>query len=484
MAKDPFPGCGGEEAVGAAPPPEDRWDGAEEALDALVARVDAGLVEIPDDGGEDADPAAFAPGGLAEGMAPGPVLAGLVHAAVGRDGAGLGALTEDQLLGVIAAARRLESRTSWTQLAAIAEFAARRAAGPPGPAQFACDELAYELGLTWHGAAGQIDYARTVAARLPRTFAALAAGTIHPVQLRIIEDETRMLSDAGAAKADEELAEAARSKTWAQLRSAAHRLVLRLDPEAAQRRREAARRDAHLRWFREQSGNGGMVARELPSEELLASQQHVEQRALELLAAGVPGSLRELRVRAWLDLLQERDSRIIPAGQQAGQAGGAAADGGPDGSGGNGGPGRTGSSPAGTGPVGQARDAGPDAGPSLAALVNITVPLGTLFGELAVPGQAAGFGPLDPDTARDLVAAAARDPRTRWCVTALGRDRTAAAHACVSGRHHPPRLGGAGPPGPPGVDGSGPPGPPPPGCAEPGPLGARAADFLAGLKVK
>src|SRR5579875_3757322 len=244
MAKDPFPGCGGEEAVGAVPPPEDRWDGAEEALDALVARADAGLVEIPDDGDEDADPAAFAPGGLAEGMAPGPVLAGLVHAA----------------------ARRLESRTSWTQLAAIAEFAARRAAGPPGPAQFACDELAYELGLTWHGAAGQIDYARTVAARLPRTFAALAAGTIHPVQLRIIEDETRMLSDADAAKADEELAEAARSKTWAQLRSAAHRLVLRLDPEAAQRRREAARRDAHLRWFREQSGNGGMVARELPSE--------------------------------------------------------------------------------------------------------------------------------------------------------------------------------------------------------------------------
>jgi hypothetical protein len=42
-------------------------------------------------------------------------------------------------------------------------------------------------------------------------------------------------------------------------------------------------------------------------------------------------------------------------------------------------------------------------------------------------------------------AAAARDPRTRWCVTAVARDGTAAAHACAPGRHHPP-PGGTGPP--------------------------------------
>ncbi|HEV2371554.1 MAG TPA: hypothetical protein VGS19_05220, partial [Streptosporangiaceae bacterium] len=67
-------------------------------------------------------------------------------------------------------------------------------------------------------------------------------------------------------------------------------------------------RETHVRPFRENSGNAGLVARELPSDEVLASWQHVEQRALDLRAAGVPGSLRELRVRAYLDLLQERDS--------------------------------------------------------------------------------------------------------------------------------------------------------------------------------
>ena len=44
---------------------------------------------------------------------------------------------------------------------------------------------------------------RLVASRLPATFAALGAGLIHPVHVRIIEDETRVLSEADAALADE-----------------------------------------------------------------------------------------------------------------------------------------------------------------------------------------------------------------------------------------------------------------------------------------
>ena len=101
--------------------------------------------------------------------------------------------------------------------------------------------------------------------------------------------------------------------TFGQLRSAAHKLVLLLDPEAAKKRKEAARGEAHVRRFREASGNAGMVARELPSDEVLASWQHVEQRALDLRAAGIPGTVQELRVRAYLDLLQERDSRDLAA---------------------------------------------------------------------------------------------------------------------------------------------------------------------------
>ena len=103
---------------------------------------------------------------------------------------------------------------------------------------------------------------------------------------------------------------------------------------------------------------------------------------------------------------------------------------------------------------------GPDAGPSLAALVTITIPLATQQGRSEAPGDAGGYGPLDGDDARDLVAAAARHPSTRWCVTALNPDGTAAAHGCIPGRHPPRDAGppGTGPPltgppslGPPGI---------------------------------
>ena len=311
-----------------------------------------------------------------------------------------------------------------------------------------------------------MDYSSQVTSRLPRTFAALAAGQIHPVHVRIIEDEIRVLTDADAANADAVLAEAAPGMTFGQLRSAAHKLVLQLDPEAARKRKEAARGDAHVRRFREGSGNAGMVARELPSDEVLASWQHVEQRALDLRAAGIPGTLTELRVRAYLDLLQERDSRDLaadpppaareepddsPRGSEPdGGSDGSGPDSGSEGPGENGGPGGPGHSPGGPGrgPGGRGKGAapgpGPASGPSLAALVTLTIPLATWQRRSEAPGEAGGFGPLDGDDARDLAAAAARHPRTRWCLTVVNPDGTAAAHGCLPARHPPP---GTGPPG-------------------------------------
>ena len=256
--------------------------------------------------------AGFSQGGASDTMAPGPLLATVVHTVTGEDGSGLAGCSDDQLMGIISAARRQQSRDEWTVMAAIGEFARRAGTGVEG--EFAADELAAELHMSQQSAAGQMDFATEVAKRLPQTFAALAAGQIHPIHLRIIEDETRFLSDADAAKADAFLAGAAPGMTFGELRYAARKLVLKLDPDTARKRKEAARREAHVRRFQEESGNAGMVARELPCDEVLASWQHVEQRALDLRAAGVPGTLQDLRVRAYLDLLQERDSRAAPAG--------------------------------------------------------------------------------------------------------------------------------------------------------------------------
>jgi hypothetical protein len=135
--------------------------------------------------------------------------------------------------------------------------------------------------------------------------------------------------------------------------------------------------------------------------------------------------------------------------------------------------------------------------------VTITIPLTTYQGRSDIPGEAGGYGLLDGDDARDLVAAAARHPDTRWCVTAIHPDGTAAAHGCAAGRHPSPGTasGGNGQgPGPdppprtasPTTDGhfAGPGPDPPPGTATGGasgpdpPPGMGPLDYLASLRIR
>jgi DNA-binding MarR family transcriptional regulator len=135
--------------------------------------------------------------------------------------------------------------------------------------------------LSRESATRQIAYACNVADRLPLTLAALAAGQIHPVAVKIIDDETAFLSPENVAKADKVLADLAQSKSFAQLRYAAHRLVLSLDPDSAQRRKDEARKYAHVRRFRE--GPGELAAR------LEVEAPHVTGQVQRLEKAGYAG---------------------------------------------------------------------------------------------------------------------------------------------------------------------------------------------------
>ena len=395
---------------------QDGWDDTEGIQQGLFVTLPAEELTLE----------GFAGNGRADTMAPGPLLAMVLGAVAGEDGAGLAGLSDDQLIGFLSGTRRMESRMAWAKMAALAEFASR-----PRRPDFAADEIASAFGLTWLSAAREIEYAGTVTRRLPVTFAALGAGRIYPVHVKIIEEVTSILSDEDAAVADEKLAGLAPSRTYGELRRAAARLVLKLDPDAAGKRKEQARREARVRSFREESGNAGITGREMPSVEVLASMQHVENRARALRDAGVPGTWEELKVRATLDLLQERDSRPA-AGEPS------ASDGTED----AGGSGRQ------DGSRGNSRA---DEGPSVGAMIAITVPCTALAGDAGPPGEVAGFGIVDHADTRDLVAAAARNPATRWCVTVLHPDGTAAAHGCAAGsRPWPPGHGppGHGPPGP------------------------------------
>ena len=99
--------------------------------------------------------------------------------------------------------------------------------------------------------------------------------------------------------------------------------------------------------------------------------------------------------------------------------------------------------PPGAGAGRQARAGG------FAGRVTLTVPLGTAAGLADRPGELAGHGPVDPWLARDLVNAAAANPRTTWCITVTDQHGHAVGHGCArpEPKGHAKRAGPGPPPG-------------------------------------
>jgi hypothetical protein len=183
-------------------------------------------------------------------------------------------------------------------------------------------------------------------------------------------------------------------------------------PEKAKERREAAAKDARVERWAEDSGNAALMGCELPPDEVLAADQRITAWARELKKAGLEGDMDVLRARAFLDLLLGKDSRPR---QDAG--------------GGDG-----------TGPAHGAA--------GFAGRMTLTVPLATVTGLADRPGELGGIGPVDPWLARDLARAAARNPKTTWCVTVTDQHGHAVGHGCA--RPEPkaqPKRAGPGPPG-------------------------------------
>jgi hypothetical protein len=290
---------------------------------------------------------------------------------------------------------------------------------------------------------------------------------------------------------------AAGGQTSGQLRAALAREVVAVDPEAAARRREQAEKDPRVRRWREDAGTAALAGYSLPTADVLEADQNITTRALDLRAAGLPGTLEELRARAYLDALLGRDSaaQSDPRGQDDPRAG----DPPNHGDDGESGPG-AGDSPTEPGRAGKRRP-GADSmvdqlapqpekdrrgpvgartgeGGRLAARVNLTLPLTTLLGLANEPGGIGGFGPLDPALARQIGQAACAHPATRWCLTVTDDHGQAIGHGCLPGRR-PAKVfalgggpgGGPSPPGPPGPPGrTGP-------SARVGPGGLLARDF-------
>jgi hypothetical protein len=293
--------------------------------------------------------------------------------------------------------------------------------------EFTRDQLALALGESRAAADGLLTVAWHLATRLGGTLGALRDGIITRGKAELIVRLTQHLDDDEVKAVEAKIAGRAGRLTPGGLRSALARAVMEAAPEKARQQRETAARFARVERWAEDSGNAALMGRELPPDEVLAADERISWWAGELKAAGLEGGMDELRARAFLDLVLGKDSRPC--------APGAADTAGRDGA--------AGAGPApGTGPAG-----GGGAG-GFAGRVTLTVPLGTAAGLADRPGELAGHGPVDPWLARDLIAAAARNPKTTWCVTVTDEQGHAVGHGCARpepGGHA--KRAGPGPPG-------------------------------------
>ena len=148
---------------------------------------------------------------------------------------------------------------------------------------------------------------------------------------------------------------------------------------------------------------------------MIAADKRIDSLARQLKAAGIEGSLGQLRARAYLALLLGRPMPGPGPGYPM--------------------PGPVPGYPASSPPPSAAT-------PCVAGAVNLTMPLSSLLGASGEPGEVAGFGPVAAADGRALADRLAGERGSRWCLTLTGQDGQAVAHGCARAR----RDGGGGGP--------------------------------------
>jgi hypothetical protein len=465
---DPDPGAGGgswhedpdrdaEPPAGRLAPPDDEHAALVDAdigTPRVAEALDAGFTR------KYAGPGAtgFGGGSLLDVMLAGRDLAW--HAASARL-RGLATLSDNELCGVMGAARRLESWAAGLRLATVNELDARRA-GPGGrPGEHVAEEVGAVLILTPRAADDELGLSRNLA-RVPQTRALLSAGILDQARAAVIADALAVLDPVGAATVENLITPRAADLTTGQLRAACERAIKAYDPQAATRRREKAQRDARVECWAEAAGTSAIAGRDLAPAGVIAADKTLDADARWLRTHGMPGSHDERRAAAFLARLTNRPlTTLLPAADAAPEAGSCATTSGNPATGTGA---ATGTPESGTGPA-----AAPSTSPAdtsgtnpaaplgtnpaaplgtnpaaagwvggLGGTVNLTMPASAWLGLSDAPGEAGGPGALDADTCRDLAAALAANPASRWCVTIVDRQGRATAHGCAREGPGPP----------------------------------------------
>lgn len=372
----------------------------------------------------DAEPteSQFAEGGAWEGSPASPVLAMSVIRTAEGDVSGL---SDDELLGAIAAGERVQGQAAWAANVLAAEYARRNLeiddkTGEETFGEFGADDYAQEIRVAGTTAKRNLTRSLTLSL-LPRCMELAHDGYLRDgYQQRIIAEETASLDPALLSRADGLIAKDAVGRTPMSLRRRVRAIVMKLDPVTAESKRKNGTKSRRIEFWEGESGNVTMAAPEMSVGLAAAIKQALHGWAKIMRAAGIDGSLDNLRHDAAAALLLGRQpvtGTPAPAGNPAEPAN----------------------------PVnpweypdyepGVGSDEPPIPGNPIVN-INLMITAGTLDPKVNAPGFVPGFGNITAQAARDLIIAGSANPASRWCLTEVDPDTGyAVAHGCAKGPH-------------------------------------------------
>jgi hypothetical protein len=350
------------------------------------------------------------------------------------------------------------------------------------PSREAAEEIALALTVTGYAAGVQTQLAADLTRRLPAAFAELYAGRADLTRVRVLAEATQFLSDEDAGKVDALLSPGLGEMTTGTLKDKARRAIIKIDPAAAERRKQQAERKARFVLYGNDDQTATVAVEKMPAQLAAAAKARVSAIARAAKAAGMTGPLALLEAKVATGLLLDTLPLIPPpvgsdpdndgpAGEDPDGPGGGGLDGGPSGEPWDGGwpPGRPGGSdfepdPDGDEPRSSDTEPGSDSGngrgtlpwpkipvqagavgPGCAGLpawlrpktpgrVRLDVPWRTLAGIGPEAGDLSWIGPVTPAQARELAAAATADPSVTWRLIVTDDDGHAIAVTTLPAR--------------------------------------------------